>query len=422
MITIDFNLRGYRKQKKTSKYQIVVTTFILFAIQFPAFGAGVDGIPDFKSDRYNTVKDYITGDYLSPKLPGETFEWPTVSPVDWNNDGLFDLLVGYNLREPDYIRMVVFINQGSSGMPAFTGKNSPETCFYVKAIYPDETTRRIFENFGSHTPHHPHKFLVHQTAILDFDNDGLFDILLNEGMIDRKTKRGQWFLHNIGAQGKPQFKAYYLHSKHGLEDLPKGPYIDVLKMFITPPFNSGLQSFSMLDWNSDGIPDLQYTGSSTYLIIGNIANNGAWYSKHKEWLYQKPDNLESFGNQAYMATADFNSDGVNELIVASPVNRKTRFPDGFLSLFIRSEKNASEYTEINSALFTLNGEDNPYLFPDYRWPFVFAKHGWWYPRISTFDFDEDGDIDIIAGWGGGNDQKQVGDRMYLYRSTAAGKK
>jgi hypothetical protein len=76
---------------------LIFGSLIILACQTNAAEDPIKGLPDFVNDRVNTVKDYLTGNYLTPQLPGEVFEWPTVSRIDWDNDGQFDLLVGYNL-------------------------------------------------------------------------------------------------------------------------------------------------------------------------------------------------------------------------------------------------------------------------------------------------------------------------------------
>ena len=367
-------------------------------------------LPQFEADRLHTVKDAKIGTSLRPRLPGKVFEWPTVAYADWNHDGLFDLIVGYNLRVPDVIRMVVFINQGKVGKPQFVGTSSSGTCFYLKALYPDETVPRIFQDAGHHVPHTPHKFLVHTPGIVDVNNDGLFDILVNEGVHDQKQRRGEWLLLNVGKLGEPKFTAFYLHDQQVTTQLPSGPYVKGLAMFQHLPLEArdGFPVSTIVDWNSDGIPDIQYSKGFTYVLFGGKDEYGNWYVPDQTWQKQLPMDGKSFGITPHIITADFNRDGMNELLVASARDEGPFSSDGFLSLFVRNSSHAHiRYRREIPKLFSLNSEDNPWWLYD---------HGWWHPRITAIDFDEDGDPDILAGWGGGNDQNQKGTKMYLYRT------
>ena len=374
-------------------------------------------LPDFEADRHNVVRDAEEGGYLTPRLPGEVFEWPSAVPVDWNADGLFDLLVGYNLRDPDVIRMVVYLNRGKHGQPAFTGRRESGACFYVEVVDPDTGESRVFENAGYHEPHRSHKFLVHTPAVLDIDGDGLFDILVNEGVYDRAQRRGQWLLHNVGAPGAPRFEALYLHADALVDRLPPGPYVEAMRHFRDAGGRRSFVAVTMLDWDSDGIADFQYSDDVTRVLFGARGDGPGWQARAEGFVHQRPAGGDRFGRIPHIIAADFDGDGVNELLVANAGGADGRTGDGYLSLYVRDAAEAEPvYRLAVRELFSLNGDDNPWLYPDLGWPWIFPEHGWWYPRISPIDFDEDGDVDIVAGWGGGNDQRQVGDRMYLYRT------
>jgi hypothetical protein len=67
-------------------------------------------------------------------------------------------------------------------------------------------------------------------------------------------------------------------------------------------------------------------------MFGAIDENGGWLARDKAWIEQKPMGQDGFGGQPHMATADFNFDGMNELLVAHPVNRENQTSDGFIGL------------------------------------------------------------------------------------------
>ena len=393
-------------------------SILLALVCGPGIAAEYRGpLPDFESDRYNVVRDALEGGYLRPRLAGDVFEWPSVAPVDWNDDGLFDLLVGYNLRDPDVIRLVVYLNFGALGRPAFTGDPASGSCFYVEVVDPGTGRGRVFENAGYHEPHRSHKFLVHTPAVLDVDGDGLFDILVNEGVFDPVQTRGQWLLRNVGRVGAPRFQAVYLHAESSVASLPPGPYVDGMKQFTGVGGRTNFIAVTMLDWDSDGVPDFQYSDAGTRVLFGAASEGRGWRPRDGGFIPQRPAGKAGFGRIPHIIATDLDGDGVNELLVANAGGAGGRAGDGYLSLYVR-DAGAGEpaYRLAIDELFSLNGDDNPWLFPDLSWPWIFADHGWWYPRISAVDFDEDGDPDIIAGWGGGNGQRQFGDRMYLYRT------
>ena len=367
-------------------------------------------LPDFDGDRFNAVMDARTGAYLRPALPGSVFEWPSAAPVDWNGDGLFDLIVGYNLREPDVMRMVVYVNQGQIGTPAFTGEPSPVTCFYLEATYPHETHARIFEAEGRHLSH---IWIGYRPRIIDLNGDGRFDILVNEGTYDLAEHRGQWLLLNEGEPGHPRFRAVFLQGDSVEQELPPGPYTVAMQLLNRHPAGEqgAYPSVDVVDWDSDGIEDISYSVQHMYLIFGDRDASGRWRPRKPRWEPVVLADGDSFHGVQYIVTVDLDRDGVNEVLVANPF--KPNVPDGYLSLYVRDRARPGEvrYTLARAELFSLNGDAIPW------WrSLFFPRHGWWHPRITALDYDEDGDPDILAGWGGGNGQRHYGERMYLYRT------
>lgn len=390
---------------------VLSVLILLLPVAVSATGLYSGPLPDFEGDRFHRVVDFQTGQPLEPGLPGETFEWASPAVVDWNHDGVFDLIVGYNLREPDMIRMVVYLNQGSVGDPRFTGTPGPDTCFYVETVYPGESGFRIFESLGWHMPYSGHKFMVHNPGIYDFNHDGLFDILVNEQTYDPGQGRGQWFLLNTGSPGAPEFGvSAYLHDDAAAQGLPPGGYRDAFDLFRQLPGNAtgSYPCMTLVDWNSDGIPDINYANASTQVLYGALDGAGNWYARDGAWSPASPVGEGEFGHTPHILTADFNGDGVNELLVGDAQGHCQPGCDGFLELFVRDPGTTEvRYIRDTDRMFMLSSPANPDGFPD---------AGWWHPRPAAIDFDEDGDPDILCGWGGGNGQGQVGTGIYHYRT------
>ncbi|MEM7542630.1 MAG: VCBS repeat-containing protein [Pseudomonadota bacterium] len=379
-----------------------------------AFNAmAVEGLPDFEADRAATLEDALHGGHLYPRFGGSGYEFPTATMADWNADGLIDLIVGYNMRDPDLIRMVVYLNIGQGGAPAFTG--DPSHAFFVAARRHGQSETRIFEDLGFHEPAREHKFMTFVPTVVDVNGDGLFDILAYEGVRDVDQQRGQWLLLNRGEIGAPKFTAFYLHSREHLDKLPPGAYIELLRLYLGTPKGerSSFAALSVTDWNSDGALDLVYSGTQTAVAFGRTTASGGWGAQSDHWEIQMPTGSDGFGREPHLVAADFDGDGINELVSASTRSSALYRGGGHFSLFVRDAE-SQRFVLKQANLFTLNSKKNPWVFPDWQYPWYMARNGWWHPRIAALDVNDDGKIDIVAGWGGGNDQKQYGDRIYTY--------
>jgi hypothetical protein len=108
-----------------------------------------------------------------------------------------------------------------------------------------------------------------------------------------------------------------------------------------------------------------------------------------------------------MATADFDGDGVQELVVASADGGERGDLGAYLAVFSRRGGARGPFGVHEESVFTLNRGGNLWWMPE---------RGWWHPRVTALDFDGDGDPDLLAGWGGGNSQRQLGTKLYLYRT------
>ena len=143
------------------------------------------------------------------------------SVVDWNNDGLPDLVTGRLEGIPTCLYL--YINESVTGEPLF---NETDTVFcsgepiHLYASYPD---------FG------------------DLTNDGLLDLIVGS-----TTGRIPCYI-NCGSADNPVFEKY--------EDLTADGDVINFFSYVRP---------SICDWNEDGIPDIlvgDYTGS-IFLFLG----------------------------------------------------------------------------------------------------------------------------------------------------------
>jgi hypothetical protein len=417
---------------------IIFTYFFLVFFLYGFSGSYQGPLPDFQGDKDNVILDYKTGSFLRPKLdPADrpVYKNPCVAHCDWNNDGLFDLVVGYRVMPPDSLRMVVYINQGSVGDPKFTGESSDSTCFYIKVIHPNEDTLRLFTHRGLHEQHPMWRYLSYIPSVFDFNNDGLFDILVTDecrkisdisGFVTRtgndSTRRGAWLFMNTGTLGSPEFGVTgYLHEDTLVTRLPAGPY-DAIKELFRLDDNGNVirdnlhfmnyQRMTLLDWDSDGILDINWPSGHkdwnpwTGVAFGDTTADGSWTLRDTSWtVFEDPtgssrlcfaygDTFEcGYGRTPMMVTTDFNEDGENELLIGDG--------KGFLSLWTRNP-NKPGTIEYLPDIDTLIKKVDSYGYLG-LWPSPFAM-----------DYDEDGDTDVLCGYENGS---TMGQSIYLFRMT-----
>jgi hypothetical protein len=383
-----------------------IISFFMFTCIF-----GFDGpLPDFKADWNNIIRDCETNMILTPKLPGGGFDWGSPTPVDWNSDGLYDLLVGYNLINPDSLKLVIHINQGSVGNPKFTGRASDSTCFYVMVRYPGKQAFEQFSSLGYHpTTYHSdgsldnHTYMGFVPSVFDWNNDGLFDIFITEGTCDKNCglpevvtcnyiwdKRGQWLLINTGTLGKPEFgKVVNLSLDPYNTSFPDSKIDQIefqgLNLFKQIVCDGNFPQATLVDWNSDGIMDINYAVEWSDVVLGDTTAGGQW-KPASGWKRQTPEGLRGFGTHPVLRTADFDGDGNNELVA-------TDGDDCEIWLYTKNTNTSSSNYFKKDVL----------LYKETRWG--------WHPKFDLWDWDEDGDPDMVCGWGKGT---VIG--MFVYRT------
>jgi hypothetical protein len=388
-----------------AQYSILAAGIFLCIFSFGFNGA----LPDFNGDKNNKIMDFETGSLLDPGLPGTGFEFASPTAVDWNNDGLYDLLVGYNLQTPDSLKFVVFINQGSVGDPKFTGRASDTTCFFLNVKYPGQSTFRHFASLGYHptAPGDNHRFMGFAPSIFDWNNDGLFDIFLSEGTCDKAcgccgtvctmlwNRRGIWLLINTGTVGNPEFGKVTNLSYNPFNQGYPGETLTNLEfqgvsLFTQISCNGNFPQATLLDWDSDGIMDINYAVKWADIVFGDTTASGQWKPR-TSWVRQDALNSDlSFGHHPLIRDGDFNNDGVNELL-----SLKGQYSEFWL--FVRNPDTTATNLFIRDSLL-------------YKRSVI-----GWHPKYDIIDYDEDGDMDVLAGWGRGNGEPaQPG--IWLYRT------
>jgi len=184
----------------------------------------------------NTDTDPVFSGYTLIQQGGGNYDCGSYSiphVVDWNNDGMKDLLCGESSG-----RVYLSLNTGTNASPLFANKT----------LLKDGSTTLDVGGVSSPT-------------VVDLDMDGKKDLLIGE------TYGNLFFFQNRGTDAKPKFSG-----KSALK-------VDTVK------YDCGYYSRpEVVDWNNDGIMDII---SGTY--IGNvqvIIAKGSLFVK-KNWISEK---------------------------------------------------------------------------------------------------------------------------------------
>ena len=149
--------------------------------------------------------------------------------VDWNEDGLLDLLVGYD-GNGAVGGVWLYLNSGTTTQYQFTTYTALEADGQVI------------------------DYLRVQIQVADLNYDGKKDLVLGNGLIPASRI---YFYENIGTNASPELKQEVALLMK--DNSPIGPEYDIY--------------FCAADWNEDGGFDIlwtDYDGSALYLCLGDV--------------------------------------------------------------------------------------------------------------------------------------------------------
>jgi hypothetical protein len=187
--------------------------------------------------------------------------------VDWNNDGKKDLLVG---EQAGYLR--IYLNTGTDASPVFSGYSLVK----VGGVN--------WKNANGFT----------KPEVVDWNNDGLFDIVCGDG------GGGVWLLRNQGTAGSPLFNtATFLYN---------GSYALV---------GSSRASPVVVDWNRDGKKDLILGGYDGTLRFYDNKGTDAQPSFNGYTTLNAGGSPIHVGNYSRPEVVDWDDDGWPDLLVGN---------------------------------------------------------------------------------------------------------
>ncbi len=275
-------------------------------------------------------------------LDAGNYSYPTV--VDYNGDGLYDLVVGELQGD-----IILFINAGTSREPLFK-KHGPIASI-SPVMYPDP-------------------------QLIDLNRNGMPDLLVGnrEGTI--------YFFPNVGTAQSPKFSGYSFLTAEGNK-------IDVGR----------LSHVHAADWNNDGVLDL-ITGNDdgeVRVFPGKKTQEGCVPDFGSEILLRtvNPSHLICKAHPVFCVT-DWDVDGVKDILAGGEgaevrfyrntgTNEKPMFKDYKILPGIRMEKDA----------FASAGEEEKIYWGNAGLEFITEYLGNVSPE--AFDWNGDGRTDLLVG-------------------------
>ena len=261
--------------------------------------------------------------------------YSTPSMVDWNDDGLADLVVGEKVG--DFGKVRVYLNHGQVGAPVF------DSCFFVQAGGQD--------------------LMVSATGCLgvfprvaDWNGDGAKDLLLG-------LANGSLLVYpNIGADADPVFDAGY-----PLQVGQPGAKVNI---------NVGARATpEVADWNHDGWLDLVVGALDGRVRVYLNEGTPAQPDLRAEWVVQQTDgDLVVPSGRSSPVVADIDGDGLRDLVLGNT--------DGEVYFYRNTGSNVAPAFEAGQPLQSAG---------------TAIQLGTSRSRPFVFDVDNDGLSDLVVG-------------------------
>ncbi len=361
--------------------------------------AGHDGrVRIFLNEGTNSSPQLDGGTYLQVGynvIDTDSHARPWVT--DWNGDGKKDLLC-YGTWRP---RTYLYINEGTDSDPQFDTETllyGPDSKAVVveygwsfgdmngdgavdfvacldgryPAYYPNkgDNSNRIYEEAVFIPGNGPHSLVSAEMAIrtIDWDEDGRKDLFLT---------------------GHDFYKRSYLFFNSGTNAAPE--FTSRLALTTTTGKAVGFDDYhspDVVDWNNDGKKDIvapfrDYTDPGNIYVYLNTNENyapefGDPFKLTTGYIDVGPEEAQS------LTVADWDSDGKKDLVISSGVSFNGVHGYGdYQYVFLNRGSDAVPYFTTGTVL---KYHESGYVYP---------IRGLWENNIQVWDYEEDGDPDIL---------------------------
>ncbi|MEA3478205.1 MAG: VCBS repeat-containing protein, partial [Bacteroidota bacterium] len=292
--------------------------------------------------------------------------------IDWDNDSDMDLLAG-----EAFGRIHLYENTGSQKYPQF---KSP---VWIKA---DGKILKVdrYTVFGEGPHLHPMGYL--SVACVDWDRDGLFDLIA-----PNETNRVYWF-ENIGTLDIPKFdkreqilpdgftdSQEKLNRSHEISNDPKKSNNGVYPYFDDEPFFWRTR-LAIADYTGDELEDIIALNGLKNLVLYERYRDSSGKLKlksGKQLYYANGDAIEK-PHYFKMRNVDWNKDGLMDIVVTQ-------------NLFSRDQRSLLLLKNVGTKEMPVF--ERPKAFQMWNKVISYSSHGL---QPSFVDWDGDGSLDFVG--------------------------